>query len=100
MTGWPQFFDSSSPSVRARMSTAPPAGYGTNRCTAFVGNPVWAEATFAAATTPAAKASVRTHLMASLPRFYRDRLISRRHAPDTATTRRSRLHVDNPVDRV
>jgi hypothetical protein len=38
--------------------------------------------------------------MASLPRLYRYRLIARWHAADMVTPRRSRLHVDNPVDRV
>src|SRR5277367_6006212 len=36
-TDWPHRFDSSSPSVRATISTAPPGGYGTKTCTGLEG---------------------------------------------------------------
>src|SRR4051794_40918437 len=102
MTGWLQFFDSSSPSVRARISTAPPAGYGTNRCTAFVGNPVCAEAAPMVAITPAAVASIRTHPpMASLPIFLSLFFYLTSASRGYVAGRRGQAqHVDNPVDRV
>src|SRR3954454_6332801 len=105
MTGWPQFFDNSSPSVRARISTAPPAGYGTNRCTAFAGNPVWAGAAPIVAITPAAMASIRTDPpMASLPIFSRWWFfIAHRHTAGILAAGRSQgqsQHVDNPLDHV
>src|SRR5712675_3386051 len=74
MTDWPQRRASSSPSVRATMSTAPPAGKGTSRCTGFDGKASCAPAVPAAprsgATSTASRrndpAMVR-HPMAVLP---------------------------------
>src|SRR4030081_2815042 len=74
MTDWPQRRASSSPSVRATMSTAPPAGKGTSRCTGFDGKASCADAAPAAARSGATSTASRRndpamvrHPMAVLP---------------------------------
>src|SRR6266436_5512835 len=67
-TVWPQCRETTSPSVRVRMSTPPPAAYGTKICTGLDGNSDCADATPPAANIATAAAAIRNHLpMAALP---------------------------------
>src|SRR5882757_4789771 len=69
-TLWPHCRETTSPSVRARISTPPPAEYGTKICTGLDGNAGWAGAMPAVVNATAATANVRNHLRtASLPIF-------------------------------
>src|SRR5580698_3468657 len=112
-TDWPHCRETTSPSVRARISTPPPAEYGTKICTVLDGNGDCADAIPPATDSAIAAATIWNHLFkASLPIFrfsfisyisFIARLIARPHAGDIALWRRSRVrsgHVDNPADRV
>src|SRR6266481_875635 len=70
-TPWPHCRETESASVRARMSTPPPAEYGTKICTGLAGNADWANAMpTAVKAAAAANANIRNHLpKASLPIF-------------------------------
>jgi hypothetical protein len=79
--------------VRARISTPPPAAYGTKIRTGFEGNGDWADAATVVTYIAAATAANRDHpAMASLPSFryfqYRTpaRQSHRRGAQITVTT--------------
>src|SRR5450755_3954746 len=60
-TPWPHCRDTTSPSVRARMSTAPPAAYGTKICTGFDGNGDCADAPPHTVNMATATAAIRNH---------------------------------------
>jgi len=67
-TDWPHCFETTSPNVRARISTPPPAGYGTKIRTGLDGNGDCAEAIPTAANVATAMAVSLIHLrMASSP---------------------------------
>src|SRR5260221_13636547 len=67
-TVWPHCRETTSPSVRARISTPPPAAYGTRMCTGLAGNTDWAEAIPPAANiaAPATAAQNGLHMASSL----------------------------------
>src|SRR5947209_1273910 len=92
-TDWPHARDTASPSVRARMSTPPPAEYGTKICTGREGNGACAEPLPSAAKIAAMTAAVRRH-RACKP--------SRKNLRLKASSRQRQRsgHVDNPADRV
>src|SRR5205807_6848123 len=61
-TVWPHCRDTTSPSVRARISTPPPAAYGTKMCTGLEGNEDCADAAPPAASIVATTAAAQIHL--------------------------------------
>src|SRR5471030_642974 len=69
-TPWLHCFETASPSVRDRISTAPPAGYGTKICTGLDGNGACADAIPPALNIAVTAARIRNQLpIASLPIF-------------------------------
>src|SRR6202035_5360607 len=69
-TDWPHCRETASASVRVRISTPPPAEYGTKICTALDGNGDCADAIPLAMNIAIAAAAIRNHLFkASLPIF-------------------------------
>src|SRR5580704_722902 len=107
-TDWPHCRETTSASVRARISTPPPAAYGTKICTGLDGNGDCADATQHAIDNAIAEAAIRNHpfnvplpIVSSL--VFIGRLIAHLDTKNTAVSRRSRVrpeHVDKPVDRV
>src|SRR5580698_2599460 len=68
ITDWPHCRETTSPSVRARISTPPPAAYGTKICTGLEGNGNGADATPPATNSAIAAAAIRNQLLkTSLP---------------------------------
>src|SRR4051794_32303752 len=61
-TDWPHCLETTSPRVRVRTSTPPPAGYGTRICTDLEGNPLCANA----APAVSAAAATTAHILSQL----------------------------------
>ena len=105
-TDWPHCFDTTSPSVRARMSTRAAGGIGHENMHGFRRKRRLRGCRCRrAASTANATAAIRNHLpMASLPIFLLSSLIARRHAPMASPPAADHGirsgHVDNPADRV
>jgi hypothetical protein len=100
-TDWPHCFETTSPSVRARISTPPPAAYGTKMRTGLDGNGDCADAIPTAANVATVVTANLIHpRTASAPIFFITiSLITRQHIQDIAGMCRSQVrpaHVDNP----